>query len=71
VLLLPPSREVEAARLRARGETEQTIARRLELGTEEELIGRKLAHYVVVNDKIERAVEELESIISSERQVRA
>jgi guanylate kinase len=71
VLLLPPSRDVEAARLRARGETEATIARRLELGSQEELLGRKLAHHVVVNDEIERAVEDLGAIIATERKARA
>jgi guanylate kinase len=71
VLLLPPSHEVEAARLRARGETETTIARRLDLGVHEEEIGRKLADYVVVNDRIERAVDELEGIISAQREARS
>lgn len=71
VLLIPPSRDSGAARLRARGETEDTVARRLELGDNEEKIGRELADHIVVNDELERAVDELASIVAAERETRA
>lgn len=67
VLVVPPSREEQAHRLRARGDGEGQVARRLALGALEEAEGRQLADHVVVNDDVERAVAELAGIIGSHR----
>jgi len=67
VLLLPPSPEVQAARLRQRGDDEDEVARRLKLGVEEERVGRELTSHVVVNDDLDRAVGEVEGILAAHR----
>ena len=65
VLLLPPSPEVQAERLRMRGEDPETIAARLAVGRAEELRGSQIADAIVVNDDIERAVAEVGSILAA------
>ena len=67
VLLLPPSDDVQAERLRARGDDEAEVARRLAKGHEEELQGRALTPYVVVNDQLDRAVAEVAGILDAHR----
>jgi guanylate kinase len=67
VLLLAPSEEVTAQRLAARGDPEERVRRRLELGRREIELGRTLASYVVVNDDVERAVAELADIVEQRR----
>ena len=68
VLVVAPSPEEQAARMRKRGDDEDHIASRLALGTEEEKRGRRLAAHVVVNDDVDRAVDELASILRSHRE---
>jgi guanylate kinase len=63
VLIVAPSREVQAARLRGRGDDEASVARRLEVGEAEERLGRRLTEHVVVNDDIDRAAREVAGII--------
>ena len=67
VLLVTPSTEVQAARLRGRGDPEDHVERRLALGREEEAEGRKIASHVVVNDDLDRAVVELRAIVDDVR----
>jgi guanylate kinase len=67
VLLLAPSVEVQAQRLRARGEDEAEVARRLAKGREEERLGREIAAAVVVNDEVNRAVSEIAGILDRYR----
>lgn len=67
VLLLPPSPEVQAERLRGRGEDEETIAARLAVGREEEARGRRIAAAVVVNEDVDRAVAQVAGILESYR----
>ena len=67
VLLLPPSPEIQAERLRMRGEDPETIAARLAVGREEELRGSQIADAIVVNDDIERAVAEVAGILARYR----
>jgi guanylate kinase len=63
ILIVAPSRDVQAARLRGRGDEEAAIARRLEVGEAEELLGRRLTEHVVVNDEVERAAREVAGIM--------
>ena len=67
VLLVPPSREVQEARLRGRGDRPERVAERLALAETEERDGRRLADHVVVNDDLDRAVEEVAAIVETRR----
>ena len=68
VLVVAPSAEEQAARMRDRGDDEDAIASRLAIAGEEERRGRDLATHVVVNDDLDRAVEELAGILLRSRQ---
>lgn len=64
VLLLPPSMEELARRLRARGtDDEATIARRLAAAEEEIEAGKRAYDYCLVNVSLERSEEELAAIV--------
>lgn len=67
ILVLPPSREELGRRMRKRGDSDDLIRARLELGEAEEVQGREIADHVVVNDDLDRALEELAGIVSSHR----
>ena len=68
ILLLPPSEEVQAARLRGRGDPESHVEARLEEGRREVAHGRQIAHHEVVNEDLEQAVAEILGILDSLRQ---
>ena len=70
VFISVPSVEVQADRLRRRGDDEASIEKRLLVGADEERVGRAMADHVVVNDDLERAAAELAGIIDSCRQLR-
>ncbi|MEI8050814.1 MAG: guanylate kinase [Actinomycetes bacterium] len=67
VLLVPPSEEVQAERLRGRGDDEAHVERRVEKGREEIAEGRRLAHHEVVNDDLEQAVVRVLDILNEIR----
>jgi len=67
ILLVPPSPEVQAERLLARGDSEEEAVRRVEKGQLEEREGRALTQYVVVNDDLDRAVAEVAGILERHR----
>jgi guanylate kinase len=67
VFVVPPSRRDWEARLRGRGDDEESIRRRLEVGEREVELGRQLADHVVVNDDIDRAAGQLADIIVGRR----
>ena len=70
VLLLPPSMEELARRLRARGtDDEATIARRLAAAESEMEEGKKSYDYSVVNRELEAAEEALAAIVRHHRGV--
>ena len=65
VFIAPPSPEILAERLRARGsESEQAIARRLSESVTE-LAAQSEFDHVVVNDERDSAAEELEAVIET------
>lgn len=68
ILLLPPSEEVQAERLRGRGDPESHVAARLEEGRREIAHGRALAHHEVVNEDLEQAMGEILGILRELRQ---
>jgi guanylate kinase len=67
VVVVPPTPAEQEARLRARGDNEDHIRRRLDVGADEEQLGRKIADAVVVNDDIARAAEAVAGIIARYR----
>ena len=67
VLLVPPSEAEQVARLRGRGDSEEQVLRRVEAGRREVERGRRLADHEVVNDDLDRAVEEVAGIIAAHR----
>ena len=67
ILIVAPSIDAQVERMRRRGDTAEQIARRVELGRREEQLGRELAHHVVVNDDLERAVAEVAGIVVGHR----
>ena len=67
ILIVAPSVEAQVERMRRRGDTAEQIARRVELGRKEEEIGRALSDHVVVNDDLERAVDEVAGIVARHR----
>jgi guanylate kinase len=67
VLVRPPSREVQEARLRGRGDDEEKIQQRLLLADREEGEGAAVADEEVVNDDLDRVVEEVAGIIGAWR----
>lgn len=67
VLLVPPSPHDQEARLRGRGDDEEHVRARLAMAAEEEARGRSIADAVVVNDHLERAVEEVAAIVERRR----
>jgi len=67
VLLVPPSMEVQEARLRARGDREEHVRRRLAKGEEEVRLGQELADAVIVNDDLLRATADVAAIVDRTR----
>ena len=67
IMLLPPSPEVQAARLAARGDDDEHILRRVDLGRTEVERGGEIAAHTVVNDDLQRALAELAAIVHRTR----
>jgi len=67
IFILAPSRDELAKRLRARSEdSEETIQRRL-AGAAQEILDYRRYEYVLVNDDVDRASEQLKAIVEAER----
>ena len=71
IFVEPPSREAQRARLRARGDDESVIAKRLAKADAEEAIGHRIADHVIVNDELGRAVDEVAGIVAEHRSARS
>ncbi len=67
ILLLPPSAEAQEQRLRARGDDESHIAKRLQAGAVEEQEGRAIADAVVVNGDVLQATADVAGIVERYR----
>ena len=67
ILLLPPSTEVQAARLEARGDDAAQVRRRVEKGLYEAERGRQIATDIVINDDLRQAYGELAAIVDRTR----
>jgi guanylate kinase len=67
IFVLPPSREEQRRRLQERGDPPDKVAARLRKAEDEEPVGKSISDYVVVNDHLDRTVDELVDIIATER----
>lgn len=67
VYLDAPSRQVQEQRLRGRGDPADKVAERLAKAEEEAAAGRSLGAAVVVNDDLDRAVDEVLALIAAAR----
>jgi guanylate kinase len=67
LFVVPPSRSVQEARLRRRGDPPDRIRDRLSKADELDANGRAMADHVVVNDDLARAVEEVAAILEQHR----
>jgi len=70
VLLEPPSAEVQAERLRGRGDPPDQLERRVAVAAAEVERGRQLGAVSVVNDDLDRAVAEVAELIEHVRSAR-
>jgi guanylate kinase len=67
IFVLPPSRDEQQRRLRGRGDPEDRVDQRLRKALDEEPVGLAIADHVVVNDNLERTVDEMLTIIAQHR----
>ncbi len=70
IFLLPPTREEQERRLRGRGDPNDKVHARLRKAEAEEPLGRTLADHVLVNDDLDRTVDEMLTVIEGERAAR-
>ena len=67
VFILPPSREEQQRRLRGRGDPDDKVQSRLQKAEDEEPVGKAIADYVLVNDRLAHTVDEILTILALER----
>lgn len=67
VFVLPPSPEEQRRRLRGRGDPEHLIEKRLAKAAEEQAAAAELGAAVVVNDDLDRAVDEVAALVAGAR----
>lgn len=67
VFVQPPSREEQRRRLQVRGDAEHHVQERLQKAEDEERLASSLADVIVVNDDLERAVQEVLDFIRAAR----
>ena len=68
IFVLPPTRDEQERRLRGRGDPNDKVLARLRKAEMEEPVGIAEADHVVVNDDLDRTVDELLTIIGKHRQ---
>jgi guanylate kinase len=66
-LIMPPSMAELEVRLRQRGDSDEHVATRLGSTPAELTVGKELATHVVVNDNVDRVVEEILATLESLR----
>jgi guanylate kinase len=67
IFVQPPSREEQQRRLIGRGDPDRHVEERLRKAEEEESEGLSLADVVIVNDDLDRAVEEMLAVVRGAR----
>jgi len=71
IFVVAPSREEQIRRLRGRGDPEGKVEERVRKALDEEPIGRAMADAVVVNDDLDRAVNQIATMIETRRAPRS
>lgn len=71
IFVLPPSREEQERRLRGRGDPGDKVLARLRKAEMEEPVGRLEADHLVINDELDRTVDDMMSIVERERRCRS
>jgi guanylate kinase len=67
IFVLPPSRDEQERRLRGRGDPNDKILARLRKAEHEEPVGIAEADHIVINDDLDRTVDEMLAIIDKHR----
>lgn len=67
IFLEVPSPEVQAARLRGRGDSEDAVTRRIQVAAKEAAAGRALGAQLVINDELHQAVRDIQRLIALHR----
>jgi guanylate kinase len=67
IFILPPSLKVLKQRLKARGVDEQEVIQFRVTKARDEMEQARWYNYIIVNDRVEEAAEQLKSIIIAER----
>jgi guanylate kinase len=67
VFILPPSYDELARRLRSRGTDEENVIERRLLAAQSEIRRGRSYDYVIINDDLDRALNELKAIVTAER----
>jgi guanylate kinase len=67
IFVLPPTRDEQERRLRGRGDPNDKVLARLRKAEHEEPVGIAEADHVVVNDDLDRTVDEMLTIIDQRR----
>lgn len=67
IFVLPPSRDEQERRLRGRGDPNDKVLARLRKAEHEEPVGIAEADHVVVNDDLDRTIDEMLTIIDKHR----
>ena len=67
IFILAPSRDELAKRLRARSEDSEEVIQRRLAGAAREILDYRRYEYVLVNDDVDQASEQLKAIVESER----
>lgn len=67
ILVRPPGPQEQRRRLLGRGDDLAQVQRRIDKADSEEEIGKKMANLIVVNDELERAVQEVYAFIQASR----
>jgi guanylate kinase len=70
VVVDAPTREEQAARLRGRGDDPEQVRRRVETGEAELAAAEAMGAVLVVNDDLDRAVEDLAAVVAAARAAR-
>ena len=70
VVVDTPTREAQADRMRGRGDDPEQIRRRVEAGERELAAAEELGATLMINDDLERAVDDLAAIVAAARAAR-